>query len=824
MQFSESEVRDASFQYFKDNLATDKWMEKYALKDKHGNFYEKTPDDMHRRLAKEFARMDKKFGSTKYKENDYYEVLKNFKRIVPQGSPMQALGNPFSSVSASNCFVIDAESHGDSISGLMSTITEAAEIMKRRGGVGIDVSVYRPTKSIVNNSAQFSDGVTSICDAISFFGRYIGQSGRQGALMITISDRHPDILNFTKMKSELKKVTGANVSIKVSNDLIDAVEKNEEWELRWPVTGDAKIKKTVKAKELWDTIVEQAWRWGEPGLLFWDNYCNNLPAHCYPGFKTVTTNPCSEIALSAYDSCRLISMNLRGYVKNPYTKQAVMDFARFERDIDLAMYMEDNLVEIELEIIDNILRKLEDDCDEAKLQYSFQKSLWEKIKDAGAKGRRTGLGTHGLADCLNALGIPYNKSDEITNKIYSTLRNEAYRTSIELAKDRGAFPVFDWDIEKDCEFIKRLPEDIRSDMAKHGRRNISLLTVAPTGTVAIMSQTSSGIEPVYTYAYVRKTKMTFDENKEVHSVDQNGDKWHHYTVMHHEFKKWMEINNIDSGRISAAIIKNDRSSTPLPTVEILEKEIPNLPECWKVTAQNLAVEDRLRIIGNIQSYIDHGISQTCNFPKGTPKEKVEKYYRDACHMGLKGVTVYVDGSRTGVLVSNNNSTKEKFGERPRDLSCKVHRSNGHVVLIGMMNDEIYEVFAGKHQDLPVPEGLDEAIIRKLESRCYALMWPVTTHTRKTMYASMPIRESFIADEGMTVRLLTNLAIRTGADLDELVDTIFKSTDMNSFARHVGRVLTNYVKTTKAEGCCDAPDMRYEDGCKKCINCGWSKCA
>jgi len=1200
----------ASLEYFDgDRVAADKFVKKYALRDKRGKLCEETPDDMHKRLAKEFARIDNKFGGG-LSEKEYFEVLKDFKRIVPQGSPMHAIGNHFTNTSASNCFVIDAESHGDSISGILMTIAEAAEIMKRRGGVGVDVSVYRPDGSDVNNCAISSTGTASICDAISYFGRYIGQQGRQGALMLTISDRHPDVLRFASMKEDRTKVTGANVSIKVSNELVKAVENDEDWELRWPIAGKPRIKKKIKAKKLWDAIVTQAWQNGEPGILMWDNYCDNLPAHYYPGFRTITTNPCysgstriatqfglikiedlekngsavlatvdnrpringtgisliksskayitsnkeklyrvalangmyidvtsehnhfidggiekktrdlvvgdeillqsdegqwgigdvvkesavagwligngttsyktahlhfydepeaaeyiklhsdaiiekhskssrpysgasirevkmtsgfnqncqtkklaieskviynrlkelgfdinvkkltvpefvfsanresvveflktyfsadgsvqyneekgcisirvgsistellrgvqmllinfgivssirkcreagtvdceyktgvkyrthnrkafyelivsgiphckkfydeigfiinsknescdywfsnhhgsnntkwsyensfkskitsikyvgnnktfcltqpktnsvvangiasgncSEIGLSAYDSCRLISLCLLGYVVNPHTLNAKFNWELFKKDVAIGMRMEDNLVEIETEIVDRILKDLDKDKDDKKLPFSVQRSVWTKIKEAAINGRRTGLGTHGLADCLNALGIAYDKADKIVSKIYKTMRDVAYGASVDLAIERGPFPVFDWELEKDCPFIKRLPKALQKRMEKNGRRNISILTNAPTGTVSLMSRTSSGIEPVYDYVYVRKTKITSDIDQKVHSIDQNGDKWHHYVVLHPEFEKWMKINKVNIKVVQKALIQNDVDGKPRSSSEVIE-DFVKLPQCWKVTAPSLKVEDKLRIVSKIQSFVDHGISQTCNFPKGVAKEKVEKYYRDACHSGLKGVTVYVDGSRTGVLVSAGAEKTKKAIDRPKDVECRVHRSNGHVVLIGLIEGEVYEVFAGEKKDLPVPDDVDTAIIRKLESRCYALRWPVTTHTRKTRYAEMPIKESFIKDEGMTVRLLTNLSIRAGVDLEDLVNTIFKSSDLSSFSRHVARILTNYVKVAKSEGCCGDPHIIYEDGCKKCTNCGWSKCS
>jgi len=1221
---NKEDAAKASYEYFNGNkLAADTFVKKYALKDKNNNYHESTPADMHQRLAREFNRIDKKYHDINkhakiYSTKEYFDALDKFARIVPQGSPMAAIGNKFSKISASNCFVIDAAKYGDSMSGILATINEAVEIMKRRGGVGLDVSTYRPRGSTVHNAAVSSSGVPTVCDAISFFGRYVGQNARQGALMITISDRHPDVIEFAKMKADRTKVTGANVSIKISNDLIDAVEKDEDWELRWPVTGTPQITKVVKAKELWDVIVTQAWENAEPGLLMWDNYCNNLPAHCYKkfGFETLTTNPCytgdtrintdyglltvkelqqinkelyvtydprvskdgtvditkysintlavksskvqitgenevvyqvklcngqllkvtashnhfttdgkkttkelkigdtlliqsiegkfgknnyireaalagwvigdgttstgrvylhfydeldiaselkphldsvveeynkssrpyksvslrrvhmescntncttekyelasnvlfdrflelgydavklkhqipefiwssdkesvaaflrslfsadgsvqvneskksisvrlasinkkllrdvqillsnfaiptsirrfkkkgkrvwlyrgeerlynqnacyeliigggyfvklfrdkigfiqsdnnkivdewcikhpgsnntessirnkylskitsikkmkqrqtvyclnqpynhsvlangvisgncAEIGLSAYDSCRLISINLAGYVLNPFTKNATFDLTNFINDVHLAMQMEDNLVDLEIEIIDKILSDLEKDKDDAKLPFSIQKDLWNKIKEAAINGRRTGLGTHGFADCLMALNIPYNKSDDMVEVIYQALRNEAYKKSVKLAQDRGAFPMFDWDLEKDCAFIKRLPKEIQNDIEKFGRRNISLLTIAPTGTVSLLSKTScgrfgtsSGMEPVYDFVYVRKVKITSENDAEVHSVDHDGSKYHHYPVFHNQFLDWAEANGFNIVELEKLVAKSTK-----PASEALRDAIGNLPDFLKVTASNLNIDDRLRIVSKIQSYIDHGVSQTCNFPKGTPKDTIDKFYRDACHHGLKGVTVYVDGSRNGILVSEESKVVKN--SRPGDVECDIHRSNGHIVLVGLVNGQVYEVFAGKKEDLPVPSDITKGIIRKLEPRVYALVFPVSTHTGKSRIVEWPIKESFLQSDGMTVRLLTNLAIRSGVNLEDICDTVFKSADMNSFSRHVARVLSNYIKNAKcSEGCCGTPNIIYEDGCKKCLNCAWSKC-
>ena len=497
--FEDTEVREATLEYFDgDELATNVFMTKYCLRDKKGNYVEKTPDDMHRRMAREFARIEEKFdpGSRGLTESEIYGYIKNFNAIVPQGSPMMGIGNDYVNVSLSNCVVVDNPQ--DSVSSIMDAGKDLANLFKRRCGVGLDLSDLRPEGAPVNNSARTTTGAWSFADFYSYVCRMIGQNGRRGALMISMDIRHPDIEQFIKMKHDLTKVTGANVSLKITDEFMEAVEEGESFSLKFPVNSDSpEYTAEVDAQYLWDLIIESATKKAEPGLLMWDNIIKNLPAHCYPGFETKTTNPCGEIPLSAYDSCRLISLNLKNLVKNSFQKNADFDFNKLKEVAAVGMRLSDDLVELELEKLDNI-RKVADSQDE--------RELWTKLLIAAADGRRTGLGTHGLADAIARLNLAYDSPEALVviEKIYETLRNAAYEESVYLAQERGAFPVFRWALEENNAFIKRLPDRLKKMIAKYGRRNISILTNAPTGSVSIMSQTSSGLEPVYKNSFARR--------------------------------------------------------------------------------------------------------------------------------------------------------------------------------------------------------------------------------------------------------------------------------------------------------------------------------
>ena len=536
--FDDADVEKETLEYFNgDELATNVWMTKYCLKDNSGSLIEKTPNDMHRRLAKEFARVEQKFnGSGMLSEEQIYQHLKDFKYIVPQGSPMMGIGNDYVNISLSNCVVVAPPK--DDITSIMNTAKDLANLFKRRCGVGVDISQLRPDGTPVNNSAGTTSGAWSFSDLYSYVCRMIGQNGRRGALMISMDIRHPDVEKFITMKHDLSKVTGANVSVKITDEFMSAVEAGEDFELRFPVDSDEpKHRKTVKAKELWDLMVASATKTAEPGLLMWDNICKYLPANEYKNFKTECVNPCAELPLSSYDSCRLISINLKNFVKNPFTEKAKFDFKKFEEVSSIAMRLSDDLVELELEKLENI-RTVADQQEE--------KDLWEKLYETCRKGRRTGLGTHGLADAVACLGLAYDSQEaiEIIDKIYKTLKVSSYSESVNLAKERGSFPDFDWDTEKDNLFIKSLPKELQESISKFGRRNISILTNAPTGSVSILSRTSSGLEPVFRNSYIRRRKLDFNEtNIEPDFVDDLGDRWKEFAVYHHNVKEYLEKFN-----------------------------------------------------------------------------------------------------------------------------------------------------------------------------------------------------------------------------------------------------------------------------------------
>lgn len=693
--YTYQEAYKKSLEYFYgDELAAKVFVDKYALKDNDGRYVELTPDDMHDRLAREFARIDSEKYGLNFDERFtlYRDALDKFARVVPQGSPMAAVGNTYQVMSASNCVVV--ESPQDSISGIVRSGLELAQLYKRRCGVGIDISTLRPDGTSVNNAARTTSGAWSFADFYSYITRMIGQEGRRGALMITMDVHHPDVIKFATMKQDLSKVTGANVSVRLSDEFLSAVETDTSYEQRWPCEGEPKIRKMVRARDVWDVIIKSATDTAEPGLILWGNMLKNLPPQCYEQFKTISTNPCSEIALSAYDSCRLISINLTGYVRDAFLPSARFDFDLFERDITLAMQMADNLVDLELELIDRIKSVCENDIGKSdielleamrqaevpsaliaetmnRLSANSEMALWNRLYRAGHDGRRTGLGTHGLGDTLSQLRLRYDSDAalEMVDQIYQTLRNAAYSASISLAEKRGAFPAFDWNKEKNCDFIQRLPEDIRSRMSKIGRRNIALLTQAPTGSVSIISKVggfasynvSSGVEPVFRNTYVRRKKINKnDQDSRVDFVDDMGDKWQEFWVFHSNVKNFL-------GSIG---IKIDP--------EKFEESI-QLPDFF-VTSDQINWEKRIELQGTEQQYIDHSISSTINLPKGTSAEVVGQLYMSAWSRGLKGVTVYVDGSRSGVLVTDDQEEQKDDGfhersapRRPSKLDSETHK-------------------------------------------------------------------------------------------------------------------------------------------------------
>jgi ribonucleoside-diphosphate reductase alpha chain len=806
--YSQEQVKEATLEYFNgDELATNVFMTKYCLKDKKGAFMEKTPDDMHKRIAKEFARMEDKFITRKSNhltEDEIYSYLKDFKYIVPQGSPMMGIGNYYVNVSLSNCVVVDNPQ--DSVSSIMDAGKDLANLFKRRCGVGLDISDLRPEGAPVNNSARTTTGAWSFADFYSYVCRMIGQNGRRGALMISMDIRHPDIEAFVKMKQDLTKVTGANVSVKISDSFMKAVENNESFTLQFPVDAeDPEYTADINATSLWNLIIESATQTAEPGLLMWDNIIKNLPAHAYPEFETKTTNPCGEIPLSAYDSCRLVSLNLKNLVKNSFEKNADFDFNKLKKMAAVGMRLSDDLVELELEKLRSIQRVADSDD---------EKQLWDKLYSAASNGRRTGLGTHGLADAIACLNLAYDSPEAlvIIEKIYRTLRDGAYEESVYLAQERGAFPAFDWSIEENNEFIQRLPEELKQLIAKHGRRNISILTNAPTGSVSIMSQTSSGLEPVFRNSYTRRRKLSHDEQHlDADHVDDLGDRWLEYQVFHHNAQEWLDAHPFkDPGALPGFFVESD-------TID------------W---------QKRVAVQAVIQQSIDHSISSTINLPKGTNPALVGELYMEGWRQGLKGITVYVEGSRSGVLVSDAPHDKvfpqNTAPKRPVELPCNIHHTTIQgekwVVMVGLMEGRPYEVMGGLAQYIEIPRDKAQGTLIK--------------HPRKTMNS---IYDLHIGTNGDTVIVkdlvkvfdnpnqsgftrMISLGLRHGANIQYVVEQLQKDrdSDMFSFAKCIARILKNYIPdgqhaTEKTCPECDSEGLIYVEGCATCTVCGFAKC-
>ena len=809
MSYSYDEVFNASLAYFGgDELAAKVFVDKYALQDNEGNYKELTPDDMHRRLAKEFARIEAKY-SNPLSEEEIYGFLKEFRYIVPQGSPMFGIGNNFVNVSLSNCVVV--ESPEDSMSGILDSGKELANLYKNRCGVGIDISTLRPEGSPVNNAAKTTTGAWSFADFYSYVTRMVGQFGRRGACMITLDVRHPDVFQFVTMKRDLQKVTGANVSLRITDDFMKSVKNSEKFLLRFPVDSSTPLfTKEIEAKELWETIVESATTSAEPGLIMWDNVVSTLPAHCYPGFKTISTNPCSELPLSAADSCRLISITLKHFVLDRFTSKARFDWKTFENVVRKAMRLSDDLVDLELEKLQKIIESV---------STEFEKELWGKLYSACSKGRRTGLGTHGLADMLACMGLVYDSDDSVKfiKKVYDNFRCFSYDESCNLAKERGPFPVFDWETEKHNKFIRNLPASVGYKIRKSGRRNISLLTLAPTGSVSILSQVSSGIEPVFRNSYTRRKKVSNnDVNSKVVFIDDVGDSWEEFEVYHHNVKEWLLITQSEDSKLPDFFITSDKID-------------------WK---------KRVEIQSVIQENIDHSISSTINLPKGTSTNVVSDLYFRSWEKGLKGVTVYVDGSRSGVLVSKEEVI-DKISyttppKRPRELECDIHQTSVKgvpwVVFVGFMENASgekapYEVFAGESSKIRIPKKYDSGKIIKHPRKTVRSIYDLVSGNGEEELLIRDIVETFDNSIHAAFTRTISLALRHGTPVKFVVEQLQKDkdSDLFSFSRAVARVIKKYIKDgEKPSSDKECPDCKsdsvvYQDGCVICTNCGWGKC-
>ena len=848
--FTTDEIREASFEYFKgDDLATRVWANKYALKDSFGNTYELTPDDMHRRLAREIAKIENKYPNP-LSADELFELFKDFKYIVPQGSPMTGIGNDFQVASLSNCFVIGFDGDSDSYGAIIKIDEEQVQLMKRRGGVGHDLSHIRPKGSPVKNSALTSTGIVPFMERYSNSTREVAQDGRRGALMLSICISHPDSESFIDAKMESGKVTGANVSVKLDDDFMNAAVNNLPFTQRYPVNSTTPLyTKEVDANSIWKKIVHNAWKSAEPGILFWDTIIKESVPDCYAdlGYRTVSTNPCGEIPLCPYDSCRLLAINLYSYVNKPFTAEASFDFELFHTHVGLAQRIMDDIIDLEMGKIDKIIDKIISDP-EIDVIKDTELQLWEKIKIKTSQGRRTGVGTTGEGDMLAALGFRYGTDDatDFSEKVHKAVALAAYRSSVTMAKERGAFNVYDAQREANNPFIQRLREadpDLYKDMVKYGRRNIACLTIAPTGTTSIMTQTTSGIEPVFMPVYTRRRKVNpNDKNVRVDFVDQNGDSWEEYVVFHHKFVTWMEANNYQAAKHY--------------TKEEIEEMVAKSPY-YKATANDVDWLKKVQMQGKIQKWVDHSISVTINLPNDATEELVGKLYEEAWRVGCKGVTVYRDGSRTGVLIAvedkkddakedNKDEKKERcvcFDEnnlvRPKELDCEVVRfqnaKDKWIAFVGLMNGRPYEIFTGLADDeegILLPKTITEGkIIKTLDengSKRYDFQFSNKRGYKTTVEG---LSHKFDKEYWNYAKLISGV-LRYGMPIDQVIKLVaglqLDSESINTWKVGVERALKKYIPDgtqIKEQECpsCGQKSLVYQEGCLTCNNCGYSRC-
>ncbi len=829
--YSHEEVIEASNKYFnQDNLAAVVWANKYALKDSYGNLYELSPDDMHRRLAKEIHRIELKYPKP-VSEERLYEVLKDFKYIIPQGGPMTGIGNPFQIASLSNCFVIGNDGNSDSYGGILKIDQEQVQLMKRRGGVGHDLSHIRPQGSPVLNSALTSTGVVPFMERYSNSTREVAQDGRRGALMLSISIKHPDAEQFIDAKLTAGKVTGANVSVKITDEFMSAVKEGKKFQQQYPIDSDKPLyEKSIDARKLWQKIVKNAWKSAEPGMLFWDTIINESVPDCYAdlGYKTVSTNPCGEIPLCPYDSCRLLALNLYGYVNNPFTADAKFDFGLFKEHVHLAQRIMDDIIDLELEKIDAIIDKIDKDP-ESDLIKGTERNLWANIRRKSEEGRRTGIGITAEGDMLASLGLIYGSDDatDFAVEVHKTLAIEAYRSSTFLAKDRGAFEIYDTKREVNNPFVNRIKEadpELAVQMEEHGRRNIALLTIAPTGTTSLMAQTTSGIEPVFMPVYKRRRKVNpNDKDVNISYTDDLGDSWEEYNVFHHKFLKWLQVKGHNTEDIMQ---KDDRE------IEELVKDSPY----YKATANDVDWLAKVRMQGAIQKWVDHSISVTINIPKETKEELVSELYLTAWESGCKGATVYRDGSRSGVLISKTEKPNE-IKKRPKALSADIIRFNNNdekwIAFVGILDGHPYEIFTGLADEemYPIPKSIVKGTIIKTKdaegSSRYDFQYTDKYGYKNTLGG---LSHMFKPEFWNYAKLISGV-LRHGMSIPHVVNLVqslrLDDQFINSWKNGVERALKKYIANgTKAKGrCteCDSENVVYQEGCLICTDCGSSKC-
>ena len=842
--YTYDEAFEASLQYFKgDELAARVWVNKYAVKDSFGNIFEKSPEDMHWRIANEVARIEAKYKNG-LNAQQLYELLDHFKYIVPQGSPMTGIGNDFQVASLSNCFVIGIDGAADSYGGIIRIDEEQVQLMKRRGGVGHDLSHIRPKGSPVKNSALTSTGLVPFMERYSNSTREVAQDGRRGALMLSVSIKHPDSEAFIDAKMTEGKVTGANVSVKLDDAFMQAAVNGTPYKQQYPVDSDQPVfTKDIDASALWKKIVHNAWKSAEPGVLFWDTIIRESVPDCYAdlGYRTVSTNPCGEIPLCPYDSCRLLAINLYSYVVNPYTKEAYFDFDLFKKHVALAQRIMDDIIDLELEKIEKIIAKIDSDPESEEVKEA-EKHLWEKIYKKSGQGRRTGVGITAEGDMLAAMGLRYGTEEatEFSEQVHKTIALEAYRSSVNMAKERGAFAIYDSEREKKNPFINRLKEadpELYEEMKKYGRRNIACLTIAPTGTTSLMTQTTSGIEPVFMPVYKRRRKVNpNDPQTHVDFVDETGDAFEEYIVFHHKFVEWMTVNGYD------------------PTKRYTQEEIDKLVEkspYYKATSNDVDWLMKVKMQGRIQKWVDHSISVTINLPNDVDEALVNRLYVEAWRSGCKGCTVYRDGSRSGVLLSTKKDKKDKKEElppckpptvvevRPKVLEAEVVRFQNNkekwVAFVGLLDGHPYEIFTGLQDDeegISLPKSVTTGrIIKNIDeegNKRYDFQFENKRGYKTTIEG---LSEKFNKEYWNYAKLISGV-LRWRMPIDrviKLVDSLqLDSENINTWKNGVERALKKYVTDgTSAEGqkCpnCGNETLVYQEGCLICKTCGTSRC-
>jgi ribonucleoside-diphosphate reductase alpha chain len=838
--YTYEEAFAASKEYFNgDELAANVWINKYALKDSAGNIYEKTPDDMHRRLAGEIARVEAKYENP-ISEEEIYSLLKDFKYIVPQGGPMTGIGNKYQIASLSNCFVIGNNGAADSYGSVMKIDEEQVQLMKRRGGVGHDLTHIRPKGQAVLNSALTSTGVVPFMERYSNSTREVAQDGRRGALMLSISIKHPDAEGFIDAKMDGTKVTGANVSVKIDDEFMRSVKSNSPYNQQFPVQGPARIEKQINANDLWQKIIHNAWKSAEPGVLFWDTIIRESVPDCYAdlGFRTVSTNPCGEIPLCPYDSCRLLAVNLYNYVENPFTKGAKFNYEMFDKHSRIALRIMDDIVDLELEKIDMIINKIQNDPEDEEVKRT-ELTLWRNIRKKCVEGRRTGVGITAEGDMLAALGIRYGTDESLSfsEEVHKRYAISVYGSSVELAKERGCFPIYDTVREEKNPFILRLKEEdekLYADMVKYGRRNIACLTIAPTGTTSLMTQTTSGIEPVFMISYKRRRKVNpNDKNIKVDFVDEVGDSWEEFNVFHHKFVEWLKLNSYHIEDVSKM------------ADEELQKIIEKSPYAGS-TANDVDWVKKVKMQGAVQKWVDHSISVTVNVPEDVDEDLISQIYITGWESGCKGVTVYRDGSRSGVLVNHEEKKDADSADavhetdapkRPATIDADIVRFQNNnekwIAVVGLLKERPYEIFTGRAEDsFMIPSYVEKGYVLKSRDENGKSRYDFQYKDRDGYKITINgLSRSFNKEFWNYAKLLSGV-LRHGMPLISVVDMVsdlhLNDETLNTWKAGVVRSLKKYIPdgTVSAKEVCEScgeNSLVYEEGCLNCKNCGHSKC-